>query len=169
MIEQLQKLRAEHAKELRRAQQGGDADDAPAEHDSGRFDAYRDSLIPQVGDDWLCAAEPVFVSRGSGVKSDSGWTVLVQERRSGVLAPLQGLWKFIVVGGLAAIGVVVLILTGLWGYVLIRLHVGEVAGQFIRRLTGMPTPTSQTMSARSEGSSMLSERSEDKTSGTAHG
>lgn len=169
MIEQLQKLRAEHAKQLRPAQQGEDADDAPGEHDSGRFDAYRDPLIPQDGDDWLCAAEPVFVSRGSGVKSDSGWTVLVQERRSGVLAPLQGLWKFIVVGGLAAIGVVVLILTALWGYVLIRLHVGEVAGQFIRRLTGMPTPTSQTMSARSEGSSMLSERSEEKTSGTAHG
>lgn len=169
MLEALEKLRAEHA-----AEDHGDKTPAaaasPANRSDDVFRNYSDPLFPQEGDNWLCAAEPVFVPRGGGRKYDAGWTILVEEKRSGRLAPLQSLWIYVVTRGLCALGLVVLILTALWGYVLMRLHAGDGITRYFRRLTRAPETPSLSLSARSEGSSELSERPDEKLSGGAtHG
>ena len=166
-LDELERVRVLHEK----ATQGKNAADAdsPNEDEDGLFAAYRDPLLPQDGDNWLCAADPVFVTRGKGGKYDSGWAILVQEKRTEVLAPLQGLWRFMIVGGLMALGLVVLILTVLWGYVLIRLRAGDGMARFLRRLARLPETPSQTLSARTEGTSALSERTEERLTGATHG
>ncbi len=152
-LDELERVRALHEKAThgKNADGANSPDEDEDEDEDGLFAAYRDPLLPQDGDNWLCAADPVFVTRGKDGKYDSGWAILVQESRSQVLAPLKGLWRFMIVGGLLALGLVVLILTVLWGYVLIRLRAGDGMTRFLRRLARLPETPSQALSAQNGG------------------
>lgn len=104
---------------------------------NGQFESYRDPFDSEPDDPWLCSAQPALIVRGNGAAVDTGWTVLVQERRREVLLPLHRLWRSIVLGGLAAVGLVVLVLTVLWIYVLCRLSEERGARRFLKHLVGM--------------------------------
>jgi hypothetical protein len=117
---------------------------------TGQFKVYRDPLLPAADSDWLCAAEPVFVARSDKRLYDSGWTVMVEERRGEVLAPLEQLWGLVVSGGLTALGLVVLVLTAIWIYVLVKLQAAGDARRFVRRLVGLAETATQTAGAPSE-------------------
>lgn len=134
-LERLERLRAEHA--ALAARRGAGADVVENESAAAEFEFYLDPLVPDEKAGWLCGAEPVFVARSGHRQYDSGWCVIVEERRREVLAPLQSLWGLVVKGGLGALALVVLVLTGLWIYVLVRLHVADEARRYVRRLVGM--------------------------------
>jgi serine/threonine protein kinase len=173
-LEQLEKLRQTHAAR----QTGQDVDlevNQQESSDAGQFKSYRDPLDPEGKADWLCAAEPVFVARSDKRLYDSGWTVLVEERRREVLAPLEQLWGLVISGGLTALGLVVLVLTGLWIYVLVKLHAADEALRFARRWIGLSETVTPTAGAPSErlsemsGSLPASVSTEQKSAGGEHG
>jgi eukaryotic-like serine/threonine-protein kinase len=149
MLAGLVRLREQHLAETKPDSENVDTEEEPG--GEGQFESYDDPLEPKSAGHWLCSAEPTFVQRGSG-GHDTGWTVLVEEPRSDVVAPLHRLWRLVAWGGLAAVGLVALVLTALWIYVLC--HLSEVRGtrRFLRRLIGMAeslrsTTSSQTLTS----------------------
>ena len=136
VLEDLERLRQQH---LRSAKTGqidlGQADGEKTAQ--GEFEYYRDPLDLQPDEAWLCTAQPALVSRGAGKVRDTGWTVLVEERRQEVVAPLRHLWRSVLTGGLVAIVLVVTILTALWIYVFCRLNEERGTRRFLKRLLGL--------------------------------
>jgi hypothetical protein len=118
----------------------------PSGVEGGQFEFYRDPLDPQSDELWLCSSQPTIVSRGSG-SHDTGWAVLIEERRREVLSPLHRFWRTVFYGGLAAIGLVTLILTALWIYVLWHLSEERGARRFLKRLVGMSESLRSTASS----------------------
>ena len=147
-LERLDQLRAEHA--ALAARRSAAADDEENENIAAKFEFYRDPLEPGEKAGWLCAAEPVFVARSGHRLYDSGWCVIVEERRREVLAPLQHLWGMVISGGLKALGLVVLVLTALWIYVLVKLHAADDALRYARRMIGLAETVTPTAGAPSE-------------------
>ncbi|HUY88776.1 MAG TPA: serine/threonine protein kinase [Pirellulales bacterium] len=173
-LERLERLRAEHA--ARVSGQNVDLDvEQQKKNALGQFEFYHDPLEPDGKTGWLCGAEPVFVARSGHRVYDSGWCVLVEERQREVLAPLHDLWGLVVRGGLAALALVVLVLTGLWIYVLVRLHVADDARRFVRRLVGMtgtaggPSERISEMSGSMSATAGTAGTSEHKSAGGEHG
>ena len=148
MLNELKLLRRQHFKSMK-GEEVNVGDEEAGSATEGQFESYRDPLDPQPNEIWLCSAQPAFVTRGSGTPLDTGWTVLVEERRQAVVAPLRRLWRSLVYGGLVAIALVVLILTALWIYVLCHLNEERGTRPFLRRLMGMAE------SLRSSGSLSL--------------
>jgi hypothetical protein len=82
---------------------------------------YRDPIGGEYEGRWLAACEPVFVSGRSPKASDTGWVVIVQERYTAATAPVRMLGSRLVQQGLLALGVVIGVITLLWGFVVIVL------------------------------------------------
>jgi len=118
---------------------------------------YRDPVGGAFAGDWLAAAEPVFVFRSADSVYDSGWAVLIQERHEDTLRPLARVRSLIVNGGAIALGLVALVIAGLWGIVVLLARAPQRAkslGFWNRSLpTTSPRSESASMSPPSEQSS----------------
>jgi hypothetical protein len=120
------------------------------------FENYVDPVEgPSSVGEWIAAAVPVLIPTDAGQPTDSGFVVLVQQRRDEVLAPVRALQWRLGYGAATALGLVV-ILVALWTAGLtaaFRQGPASPVARFLRRWVGMPiwgdslyssTPTSPT-------------------------
>jgi hypothetical protein len=108
----------------------------------GRGEIDTDYVDPVAGPyqgSWLAAIRPVVVDAPSGTRS-TGWVVVVQERLEDALGPAQALGRKLVRSGLIALGVVIAVVTALWGFVMIVLNESPRfgLGNLIKRRAGIP-------------------------------
>jgi hypothetical protein len=100
----------------------------------------------EFGGEWLAAAEPVIVRVGHEKPIDTGFLVVVQERRSEVLEPVGDLKRRLVYGGTVA-GVFLLLVLGVVWVGVISVLEGSPRSRMtrlLRRWAGLPTGTSRT-------------------------
>ncbi len=83
---------------------------------------YQDPIGNDYAGDWLAAVEPVFVTRGPEQIVDSGWAIVVQERRADTLAPFEQVQAMLRRGGWIALGLVTVVIGTLWGVVLLVIN-----------------------------------------------
>jgi hypothetical protein len=95
---------------------------------------------------WLAAFRPVVVNERSEGPRETGWVVIVQEPYATAVQPAQDLGHKLVRYGLIALGVVIGVVTVLWGVVVIALNESSRFGltSFLRRRAGLPTTTTGT-------------------------
>lgn len=125
---------------------------------SALLEDYRDPI--DGTDRWLAACEPVFVQGRSRQARDTGWIVIVQEKYTDATAPVRMLGNRLVQQGLLALGVVIGVITMLWGFVVVVLTDSPRMPWIhsLRRTVGLPTPrtagtgSSGTAGARKDGS-----------------
>jgi hypothetical protein len=115
---------------------------------------YVDPVGRDYAGDWLAAVEPVFVTRGSAEVVDSGWAILVQERRDDTLKPFDQVRTMLRRGGWIALTLVVLVIGILWGVVLLVLNAPK-------KLPHVPFLKPIDSQSRSSTSASLSSRSAD--------
>lgn len=78
------------------------------------LDSYHDPVGDATMDDLVAVVEPVIFRREADKAVDSGWILLVQERRSEILEPIARLRSMVIFGGLTALILVASIMAGLW-------------------------------------------------------
>lgn len=102
---------------------------------------YRDPIGGAYDGRWLAACEPVFVGGRTPKAQDTGWVVIVQERYDDATAPVRMLGSRLVQQGLLALGVVIGVITLLWGFVVIVLTDSPRAEWIhsLRRTVGLST------------------------------
>lgn len=83
---------------------------------------YHDPIGGEFAGEWLAAVEPVFVFRGPHDVEDSGWAIVVEERRADMLKPFEQVRVLVRRGGWMAIGLVVVVIGVLWGIVLLIIN-----------------------------------------------
>jgi len=100
---------------------------------------YIDPVEPNLPQRWLASLDPVVLERPD--VAPLGWAIVVQENQVDTLQPLNGLREKLVVGGIIALLLVVLVLAGLWAYVMVILD--EARGprvlSYFRRKLGLST------------------------------
>jgi serine/threonine protein kinase len=104
----------------------------------------KDSGYPWHADSagtWLAAAEPVIIppARDGSKFLDTGWVVLVEERTEDALAPVRKLGGELVVQGVETLCMLLVILGGLWAFVLVVLNDSSRSRlmAFLRRRAGL--------------------------------
>jgi hypothetical protein len=131
--------------QLRRhaAHRANGASEEPAGPTSALLEDYRDPIGGDYEGRWLAACEPVFVEGRSAKAQDTGWVVIVQERYNDATAPVRHLGTRMVQQGVLALGVVLAVITLLWGFVVVVLTESPRAPWIhaLRRTVGLTTPT----------------------------
>lgn len=117
--DQLATLQRHHASRLETA---GDAADNAVAAEPLVVEHYRDPIGGEYAGDWLAAVEPVFVSRGSRQSADSGWAIVVEERRADTLEPFEQVRVLFRRGGWSALGLVIVVIGALWAVVLLVIN-----------------------------------------------
>lgn len=113
---------------------------------------------------WLAAAHPVFVAGRGKVDArgrtennlrDTGWVVIVQESYASAAEPVDRLKQGLVRRGLTAAGVLVFVLTGLWGFVMVGLNDASRSriAAALRRRAGVKSTGSSTAESGNADSS----------------
>jgi hypothetical protein len=99
----------------------------------------KDPQAESYGRRWLAAFRPVVVSERAEGPRDTGWVVIVQEPYDAAVLPAQELGHTLVRYGLTALGVVIAVVTVLWGIVMIVLNESPRLGltAFLRRRAGI--------------------------------
>lgn len=113
------------------------------------IDNYVDPLVGSDGGSRFAVLAPVLLMRGRGEVRDSGWVVLVVERRGETLKPLKELEKKILWYAFGALSLVMLVVSGLWAFVLMGLRQGRLSPWLVRlrRWWGLPSLGTATGSA----------------------
>lgn len=114
---------------------------AESEDSQGEIDTdYQDPVAGPYDGSWLAAIRPVLVDTASGTRG-TGWVVIVQERLEEAIGPAQELGRKLVRSGLIALGIVIAVVTALWGFVMIVLNESPRfgLGNLIKRRAGIPT------------------------------
>lgn len=101
---------------------------------------YRDPIEGDVASRRLAAFRPVVVRRNDAPR-DTGWVVIIQEPYASAVEPAQALGRKLTRYGLTALGVVIGVVTLLWGVVMIVLNESPRLGltAFLRRRAGLST------------------------------
>jgi hypothetical protein len=107
---------------------------------------------------WLAALEPVLVPDRPRDVRDSGWLILIQERPGEALQPLQELARQFRALALQSIGVVLLVVIGLWAAVWLTLadSRGRRLMISLRRKLGLPSESAASSAASSSSSTPAS-------------
>ncbi len=155
----LASLRASHQEQLRAIREKRTAADRQG-IPPWRLENYHDPIGKQFSGEWLAAFEPVFVARGERDVVDTGWGILVQERRQDTLQPFEQVRKLLRRGGWTALGLVVFVIGVLWGVVVLVINPPAKLRRS-RFFRGTATATS--------GSVSLSSRSVDEQHGPGGG
>jgi hypothetical protein len=129
-----------------------------SQHASSASDVnYHDPLDHESGtaNRWIAAFQPVVVAGRPADVGTTGWVVIVQERYDEALKPAQELGEKLMRYGLTALGVVVAVVTALWGFVMIVLNEGPQNRftKLIRRYTGSGVSLSTASTPASIGDS----------------
>jgi hypothetical protein len=75
---------------------------------------YRDPVGGAFAGPWLAAAERVLAPADDGPPADTGWVVVVQERRADALAPVRDLQWRLGYGGALAAALALLLVAAMW-------------------------------------------------------
>ena len=96
------------------------------------------------GGTWLASVERVIVRPEEGKPIDTGWVILVQERKDEVLAPVTALQWNLGRGGVIAGGFLLLVITLVWTGTVSVLDASPKSRmtRLLRRWAGLPTVTS---------------------------
>ena len=110
---------------------------------SRRRNNYEDPVGEAYAGGWLASLERVIVRPEDGNPIDTGWVILVQERRDEVMGPVRDLQWRLTYGGLVATVLLLLLLTAL---IVAMMSVFDGAPKsrvtrFLRRWAGLPTGT----------------------------
>jgi len=107
---------------------------------------YRDPVGGEYAGRWLAAFRPVVIGGRAEGPRDTGWVVIVQEPYATAVQPAQDLGRKLVRYGLTALGVVIAVVTALWGFVMIVLNEAPGLGlsAFLRQRAGIPATSMQT-------------------------
>jgi hypothetical protein len=115
-----------------------------------RMPEYRDPVDREpFGGLWLAAAVPVTVRLGQEQPVDTGFVVVVQERRDEVLAPVRALQWRLGYGAAAAVAFVLVLVGAMWAGMVSMVDGSSQSRvtRFLRRWAGLPTATSGTRTA----------------------
>lgn len=83
------------------------------------FDSdYADPVGADYDGRWLAALEPVVLEDATRGIRDTGWVVIIQERYESVIRPIYELGSALVRRALVALGVVLGVITAMWGLVI---------------------------------------------------
>ncbi|MFO0863773.1 MAG: serine/threonine-protein kinase [Gemmataceae bacterium] len=126
---------------------------------SDRFfqDDYQDPVGGVYGGrDWLTVGEPVVVPGVPPERSNTGWTMLVQEDRLQAMKPVDDLRSTLAGYGVLTLGIVALVLSLLWGFVMVVLNAAPSSRlvQFLRKRVGLRSGASATSSSSSDEGSL---------------
>lgn len=101
---------------------------------------YRDPVGSPYDGRWLAAVRPVVVAGRDDASRSTGWVVVVQEPHDQAVGPAQALGQKLVRSGLIALGIVIGVVTALWGFVVIVLNESPRfgIGALIKRRAGLP-------------------------------
>jgi serine/threonine protein kinase len=95
---------------------------------------------------WVVVAKPVVVEwlerpGNKAVRIPTGWVVLVQERHAGIVQPVQELRAKLIREGVLALGMTLVLLAGLWGFVILVFGDSSRSrlAAFFRRRAGLPS------------------------------
>jgi hypothetical protein len=107
-----------------------------------RIEAYRDPVERDPFTvEWLASAEPVVVRAADGREVDTGFAIVVQERRDDVLQPVRDLqWRLGYWASVAVVLVIVLVLA-MWGGMMYLLDASSRSRvtRVLRKWAGLPT------------------------------
>lgn len=120
------------------------------------IEGYRDPVSANSSEDWLAAYEPVLLSRSSDRIDDTGWGIVMQERRLETLRPFEQIRTLVVRGGWTALGLVALVVGSLWVIVLLVIDTPSKL-----RRTALFKGSLGTTSSSVSGSASLGSRSRD--------
>lgn len=131
-------------------------------------DDYVDPIGGAYGDRWLAAIEPVMVLGRATEVQDTGWAVIIQERHAAAIEPAKDLGWRLAKMGLIALGLVVVVVTVLWGFVVFVLNESP-RSRLARLVRGRSPSISHTYSGATGLSSMnRSDRDPDTPNSTLH-
>lgn len=130
------------------------ADDVVAWADAGggafgREEEYRDPVGGAFAGEWLASVEPVLVRPEDGAPIDTGWVILVQERKDEVLQPVTDLqWRLGIGAGAAGLFLVAVVAV-VWAGTVSVLDGAPKSRvtRLLRRWAGLPTSTAGTGTA----------------------
>lgn len=110
-------------------------------HHLAKVEDFADPVEDDSQPAWLAAIEPVFVDERSSQVQDTGWAVIVQERRRTATLPVREMGRELVRVGLTGLAVVLGVVTALWGFVIIVLNESPRGRWFrwLRRTVGLST------------------------------
>ncbi len=119
---------------------------------------YQDPLSdydPAYGGQWLAGFSPVVIQGRPAEVGDIGWVALVQEPRDRSTAPIVHLQSRLVEQGLLALGIIVVVLTALWGLAIHILN-DSSRGLFalLRRRMGLSDSLNQSSNSHSPRSGL---------------
>jgi serine/threonine protein kinase len=124
-------------------------------------DDYRDPFSAEdpetYGGRWLAAFEPVVIDGRSGSSRSIDWLAIVQEEYDEATRPVESLQSSLLWRGVLALGVLVCVLTGLWGFVMWLLNDSARSGLLggFRARAGLTTEPG--LSQRSSGATPMSQ------------
>lgn len=114
---------------------------------------YRDPVGGKYAGEWLASAERVIVRPEEGNPLDTGWVILVQERRDGVLRPVYDLqWRLGF--GAGGAGLFLIVVCGVVWTGTVSVLDGAPKSRitrFLRRWAGLPTGSVGTMGTFGRG------------------
>lgn len=122
--------------------------------DSGKPDFpderdYRDPVGGEFAGDWLASTERVRVRLEGAGLVDTGWVVVIQERRTNALLPVTALKWRLGYGAAAAIAFILVMVLVMWAGMMSVVDSSSRSRvtRLLRRWAGLPLPTAGTRSA----------------------
>lgn len=118
-LENLERLRRLRLAERESGDDASDSDEAARAKKLAWLEDYRDPVGGEFEGRWLAAAEPVEVNSRSELSTrDTGWAVIVQERYDAAITPVAQLRDRLWWRARLAVGVVLLVVAAMWGFVI---------------------------------------------------
>ena len=110
---------------------------------------YEDPVGGEFAGDWLASPERVQVRLDGAELVDTGWVVLIQERRADVLQPVSALKRRLGYGAAAAIAFILVMVLVMWAGMISVVDASSKSRvtRLIRRWAGLPSATSGTRTA----------------------
>lgn len=114
--------------------------------DAGRHEfaderSYRDPVGGEFAGEWIASVEKIAVRLDNGKPVETGWVVLIQERRDDVLRPVDALKRRLGVGAGAAIAVVLILVLLMWAGMMSVVDASSRSrvSRILRQWAGLPT------------------------------
>ncbi len=120
-FEQLRTRRRELLRELQLGRRPITEDEIRETNRFAWFEHYHDPL-GDGNERLLAAIEPVVVHGRPEPARDTGWGIIVQEGREAAVRPVSQLREGLLRRGVVALGVVLFVVTALWGFVIVVLN-----------------------------------------------
>jgi len=104
---------------------------------------YVDPVGGEFAGEWIASAERVAVRLDNGQPMDTGWVVLIQERRDDVLRPVAALKRRLGYGAGAAIAVILILVLLMWAGMMSVVDASSRSrvSRMLRKWAGLPPST----------------------------